>query len=549
MLDALRRVNQPRRSTNPRLLSAWGVLEREFGDPAAALEAFEAWVPAAGRQRGLALLEVARTRFLLGRLDGVEPYYSGAVFDDSAAVANYRDDLALIAGDAELRAFDAARGEARAEMLRRFWGRRDAADVRTPGERLREHYRRLFHVRRAFPRFAPDRLAGLTPGFAALLDEVDDRGRIYLRHGEPDVRVTLNTLGIEPNESWRYARAEGDLVLHFVARNEPDVYRLVESLLDVVEYAPAPSPQGRALELERRDAVLLSREALSPLYSRSRRATPDSAHAFLLAERALGRASLINATTTDSYRHRFARPLDAVSDLALFSNGSGGLRLHLAYAVPFQSVGVAWLGPGIAYPLRLQMVVWEPEGTTVVRLDSLVRPVTWASPQAAWLAGVVSLDVPAGRLRVSAVLQDGEDAGTVLPIRSLELVQPGDTLWLSDLALGVRATPWAVDLSDGGRVSLAPAASFARSQELELAYEVVGPAGLPVASQATLMRIDEPAGVLWSRRRAASLDRGRVVLREPVDLRRLTPGRYRVEVTVMGGGGVSRRWREFEVGR
>jgi GWxTD domain-containing protein len=548
MLDALRRANQPQ-STNPRLLAGLAALEREFGEPEAALQAYEAWVPVAGRMRGLAQLEVARTRFLLGRLDGVEPYFAGAIYDDSSTVRAYRGDLAPLATAEELQAFDAASGEARAALLRRFWTRRDAADLRVAGERLREHYRRLFHARQVFPRYAPERLPGIAAGPGAGPEDVDDRGLIYVRHGEPDDRVQFSTLGLEPNESWRYARPEGDLVLHFVARHEPDVYRLVESLMDVAEFAPAPAAGGRELVVQRQDAVLLSRETLSPVYSRTRRSTPDSLRQFLVAERALGRTSRVLATTTDSYRHRFARPMGAVADGAVFAagpQGEGG-TFHLAYAVPFESVGTAWLGQGIPHPLRLRLRVWNEEGDQPVALDSVVRPVSWASPVAGvWLAGLVSVPVPPGSWRVSAMLEDGE-VGTVLPVREVVTPAGAGALWMSDLALGARTAPWVADLGSRERAVLHPAGPFPRQQELELVFEVLAPPDTRLQAQVTLMRTDDPAGVAWSQRREAVAD-GRALVRQSLDLRRLRPGQYRIEVVATDGrGGLSRRWREFAV--
>ncbi|HKP28887.1 MAG TPA: GWxTD domain-containing protein, partial [Gemmatimonadales bacterium] len=231
MLESMRLASKPR-PTAPAVLAGLGRLEREFGEPSAALRAFEGWLVQAGRVRGTALLEVARTRFLLGRDNGAPLYYEGAAFDDSATVRAYRDDLTAIATDRELQSFDKSSGPARVEMLRRFWSRRDAADLRKPNERLREHYRRLYYARRTFPLFLPGRTDGQIAS-AAL--PVDDRGLVYVRHGEPDDRVQLSTLGVEPNESWRYARDEGDMVVHFVARHDPEVFRLVESLLDVAE--------------------------------------------------------------------------------------------------------------------------------------------------------------------------------------------------------------------------------------------------------------------------------------------------------------------------
>src|SRR3970282_1338024 len=100
--------------------------------------------------RSLAQLEIARTLFLLGRFDGVQPYYDGAASDDPAAVAGYRTDLATVASDSVLRELDHATGAQRVAYLRRFWSERDRAELRSDGERLREHYRRLFYARKNF---------------------------------------------------------------------------------------------------------------------------------------------------------------------------------------------------------------------------------------------------------------------------------------------------------------------------------------------------------------------------------------------------------------
>lgn len=548
ILEALRRARRGR-PVPPQVLAGLGVLEREFGEPAAALNAFESWLPGAGRARGLALLEIARTRFLLGRADGVEPYYAGAGFDDSATVRGYRDDLRPIASAIELAAFDRTSGELRARYLRQFWGRRDAADLREDGERLREHYRRLYHARRVFPRFNPDRLIQLAPTFIALEEQVDDRGLIYVRHGEPDDRVNLRTLGVEPNESWRYVRDEGDLVLHFVARHHPDVFRLAESLMDVADVMPGEALASRALEQERRELLLRSREPLSNVYRRQAN-TDDPMREFLLTERALSRASLITATTTDSYRHRFAASLGARSEMVVFSGGLGA-RLQVAYAVPFAAVGAAWLGQGIPYPMRLRLVAWNEDGERIAAMDSTVRPVAWSDGTEAWLAGTVELPVPAGRFRVRAQVQDWDSLGTVLPVRSFEVAPAtGSALWLSDLVVGARGSPWTLELAGGERVALNPPGILGRHADLELAWEVIAPADTRITSQITLIRTGESAGVVSSDRRPAVVEGGRVVLRERIDPRRLRPGQYRVEVTVTdGAGGLSRRWREFELRR
>jgi GWxTD domain-containing protein len=543
MLEALRRASRTRGAAPP-VLAGLGRLEREFGEPSAALRAFESWLSQPGRARGTALLEVARTRFMLGQGNGAPLYYEGAAFDDSVTVRGYRDDLTAIATDRELLAFDRSAGPARVEMLRRFWGRRDAADLRQPNERLREHYRRLYHARRTFPLFLP----GRTDAQIASADlPVDDRGLVYIRHGEPDDRVQLSTLGVEPNESWRYARDEGDMVVHFVARHDPEVFRLVESLLDVAESSSQSGRVSDDVVSRGQEMLLRSREPLSPVYRRDRRDTPERGRDFLLAERALSRASLRTAISSDSHRRHYARSLAARVDMALFGIEPGGARLQVAYAVPFDRVGSAWLGQGLDYPLRVRLTAFSAEGDPILAMDSTVRPRTWEELGERWLAGSFAVPLPLGRVRVGLAFEDGDSVGTLLPVRSFELQLPG-AVTLSDLAVGMPGMPWHAEAMVGERVALLPLGTLRRSEPAEVAYEILAPPDVSLSSQLTLMRADDRAGVVSSERIEEQSVTGRRLVRHPIDLKKLKPGLYRLEVTVTTGrGGLARRWKEFEV--
>jgi len=547
LLEALRLAGQTRSVTAP-VLAALGRIERELGDPKAALKAFESSLPNAGRGRGLALLEVARTRFLLGRNDGRQPYYDGAVFDDSATVGHYRADLSYIATETELRAFDQASGPARAMYLHRFWAIRDAADMRNDGERLLEHYRRIYFARRSYPLFAPVRSRDLIDRIALAAPDWDDRGVIYIRHGEPDDRVQMSRLGVEPNESWRYSRGEGDLVLHFVARHELDVYRLVESLFDVADAVPQTGgTQGTIVTSQGQEMLLRSRETLSPFYRRGRPPSETPERDFRLAERAMSRASLVSALASDTYRRGYAHGLGLLADLVVIGSAPGGSRLHVAFTLPFGAVGAAWLGVGQEYPLRFKLIAFDLEGRTLARVDSLVRPRTLADGTERWLAGVVSVSLPEGRLRLRVAVEDGDTAGTLLPVRSIEVAPRDDgVLAVSDLALGPVDGPWRAAMAGGEDLVLDPAGLLRREDQVELAYEVTAPAGATLTSQVTVIRTDAQAGVVLNQRFTEAT--GSRLVRHPLALGKLKPGTYRVEVTLADGrGGLARRWREFRL--
>src|SRR3954469_8311383 len=138
-LEALRRAGKTPAGADPQVLLARGRVEREVGDGDSALAAFTGYLQY-GPNRGLGLLEVSRTMFLLGRYDGLSPYFEGAANDDSVSVVGYRADLATIASDSVLREFDHQEGARRAGYLKHFWEERDQMALRPEGERLREHY-------------------------------------------------------------------------------------------------------------------------------------------------------------------------------------------------------------------------------------------------------------------------------------------------------------------------------------------------------------------------------------------------------------------------
>src|SRR5947207_7586149 len=218
-----------------------GRVEREAGEADSALAAFRNYLTVGG-DSGVGLLELARTFYFARRpAQGWAAYFAGARAATSApALTLYRLDLSWIADSTELAAFDGlATPDARVQWLEQFWTKRDVLDARDVGERLAEHYRRWFYARRNFRLVSRHRHYDITEVYRAKQVEFDDRGVIYLRHGEPDRRARFicagpeqpNGEGCATNESWLYRRGDGDLIFHFVARGDVQDYKLIESLV------------------------------------------------------------------------------------------------------------------------------------------------------------------------------------------------------------------------------------------------------------------------------------------------------------------------------
>jgi GWxTD domain-containing protein len=521
---------------------AWGRIERAAGEPDSALVAFDRYLDHGG-DRALGLLELARTRLAGGRADGEQPYYEGAALDDSIAVRGYREDLVPIAADSDLARFDRATGTRRAEFLRRFWSDRDHEELRADGDRLREHYRRLLYARRHFALTVSRRYYGDADAYHSGSEELDDRGAIYVRHGEPAERLRPFVFGLMPNESWRYARADGDLLFHFSAgfdqRGGGDLYdyRLVESVLDLHGAGEAPV-----------DQLLLSRQSLSPVYSRMLNWGPYGAAHSRARERGIGQASIAFGTTTDSYELQFARRLSAVADLVPVGRRGDEPLGHLVFAIAAPGIkGQEWEG-GWRSQARIRLVVLDRDDHMVAQLDTtmsfgLSRPLGPGQ----YLVGRGELPLPAGTWSWRAALDQGEEAGAVLPRDTVTVPRPrSGSITLSGLALGVRAASarW---LPDGASdtVYLTPFRLFPEGADLDLYYETAGASpGASYRHEITVERWDPErpdakrrpvVSLAFDEQARESVVRSWRLLR----LARLKPDDYIVEVRVTGADGRS----------
>jgi GWxTD domain-containing protein len=537
--DLLRRVAEAGSPAAPELFLALGRVERAAGTLEPAIAAFESYL-VTGPNRGLGLLELARTRLALGRADGEAPYYEGAALDDPVAIAGYRADLGLLVADSVLRGFDRLRGASRAAYLYGFWADRDHFELRPEGARLQEHYRRVLFARANFPLTISRRFYGRQDAYRSGNAELDDRGVIYIRHGKPTQRLRPFVFGAMPNESWLYARSEGDLLFHFSAGYDANGggdlydYRLVQSVLDLRGASDAPG-----------DQLLLSRQSLSPIYSRMLNWGKFGSARAMALERSIGAADIAVGTTSDSYELQFAHPLGAVADLVAVGRSGSSSLAHFVFGITAPGASGQPVAGKMNYPVRIRLVVLDRDDRAIATLDTAMvisrpRPLT----DKEWLVGRAELTLPPGRWTYRAALQQGDSAGVVLP-RDSVLVSPTESpaLALSDIALGSRggAARWVSDAAD--TVLLSPGRLFRRGTEVQVYYEVSGAkAGQVYRHQITVLRADgreEPA-----RRRplvSLSFDEGSggevIRSRRSVQLDRLKPGNYFVEVRVAAPDG------------
>ena len=560
-LNAVREASKTEASAVPEVLLARTRLERRVGSADSALTAIERYLSVGG-DSGVGYLELARTQYFLGRpREGEGAYYFGArVARSIAAIALYREDLAWVATPDELAEFDALSAAERGAWVRGFWRSRDVRDTRAPGEQLREHHRRYFYALEHYPLVSRHRRYGFENPFRTTQQLFDDRGAIYLRHGEPDRIATFAAPDVDPNETWLYQRLDGNLVFHFVARGDVQDYKLVESLTDVLDPALAMRLQAGAEEASPLALELFtSRQLVDPVYQRLALGS-SSPQTLLTAERRLGQLSVRDGTTSDSYAIRFTMPLDAaIQRHVVGGRGRGESRLVLVYAVPADALGIPADGAGETYPLEVRVVATSGSAAAVY-VDTLSLLTEEQVPGVRRdLHGVLTLPIRPGLYQLKVVLSDpSRDAGRMAADDSLVVPDfSADSVTVSELVLG-RVGSGARWISAADTMNVTARRRFPAGAPLEVYYEVHGLA--PGASYQSRLEVHKQGGgsifswlgklfggggppIALAFEGVATGPTTRVL--QTVDVRNLTPGRYRLRILVRAGESSERIEREL----
>lgn len=580
-LHALRLAADLPVAVDPALRLARARLERDDGVLDSALVQLERLVgttPDAGE----ANLELARVRFVMGRLDGLTPWYHGLGHADGAVYAAYRRDLAMVFPDSSLARLDAAAPAARPAIARREWQRQDPDGLPVVADRLRDHYRRLAFARRHY------RLRHAVRGPDPLdwCGAFDARGLVYVRqgppvvrtslgrHGGPDVTATLRVVGAPPNETWRYgARDEDARLYHFVVREPGGDFTLAESAMDILgltaqyrmfrtedvpegvpldSLPPPVKTYGAELVSMIAQELLLSRAPAHPIYDRMLREGKSGAEALQLAERTIGRTSV---ETGPSWSLQYELPLDAAVTVLAVGQEDGQPQLQVAFAIAGSALLPIRTTRGVGYRVRMRAAVRDASGEVVASVDTVRGFLTGAAlrPQD-HLLGRLPIAVPPGRHTVRVALE-ADGLGMLAPRTTVDVVAPRTpALALSDLAIGTRTVqlPWATSRADTAWVN--PLGTYSARQPMELYFEVLGlPAGTPYRAEVAVIRVSgrdritaEAARVAREGGDAALTIRfdgrhpgGVAGVARELSLSRLRPGEYVLEVRVSAGGGTS----------
>jgi len=548
-LQAVREAATTDAADVPEVQLVRGRVERMAGDGDSAVVAFERFLEVGG-DSGIAYFEIARSLYFVGRpRQGEVAYLRGAARSESEiATALYREDLSWAASDDELEEFDGVPLAEREDWLAAFWWQRDAGNLRIPGERIAEHYRRYFYALEHYPLVSRHRRYDVVNPYRNTQQVFDDRGIIYIRHGEPD-RVAYDDAAspLSPNQSWLYHRTDEILVFHFLAAEDVQDYKLVESLADVLGAGEALRLQAGAESIPGAPRLFNSRSALDPVYQRLATFPSNERSRLLSQERRAGARSIEIGTTTDAFPLRYEAMLDGRAHPYVVGDSAGsGWQLLLVYSVPGSALVPEAASGGITYRLSTRILVKTPEDETVVYVDSTsVFTSDRVFDEDEHVTGFLAMPVPIGELTVRVALdQSRRSAGQVVEdtveVPDLEI----DPITMSDLIVGREDSELAW-VSGGDTVNLTPKARFPSTARLQVYYELHGlERGAPYRSRLEVQK-EGGGSVLGFFKRLFGgggppisltfdgLASGRISrILQTVDISDLEPGRYRLRVIV-----------------
>ncbi|HEU4799441.1 MAG TPA: hypothetical protein VFS94_02290 [Gemmatimonadales bacterium] len=529
---SLRKVSAAIDSEPPWLLLVRARLERRRGTRDSAAVLLRRYLRQGG-DSGVGWLELARELYYSGDADDAHSaYLAGATHASSEqAIALYRQSFILVGKAEELAAFDSAATDSIGALIHHFWARRDASAGRSDGERLAEHYRRLEVAERSFrpkgdsTRLRPDldfhNTAG--PSLLAAPDSFD----------LPLIRLLDSTLLM------RYPLAVNGYTLPgavWIRQGPPNDFAG-----DFWEYDEG----GRSLIIrvggERFGGVC----DLSTRYCGKPRKRWWEEWAEMLD----------TALTTDSYAREFAKQLSPIVNLhALLGDRETGQRgrVLVVFAVRAGNLTPRPAGSDStrnAFPLDFRVIAYPPSGAERFEVDTtrwLTAPLSMEGD--AWLTGTLELPLPAGLYNARVVIEESSarapgaadslrmsPRGVVVGRDSIIVSAAGEDFVMSDLVPG-REHGLSYQAA-GGTLQLNPLSVWPRGEPIELWYELAGLDRSGTLSTTVRFYRGTDTTHAVELRFTDEVSRERQAFQRTLDTRRLRPGHYVVEVSVVNQRG------------
>lgn len=422
-------------------------------------------------------------------------------FDDPEIAERLWQDVVDITYDWERKEYRNTPPEEMSALFRRFWKRRDPNPTDDANEVLVEHYRRLRYARQYY------RSPTTSGGY-------DDRGRVYIRHGEPDnwAGFPAGDAETKPNLSWEYHTGRKErIIIHFVDRG----YGYFEQVLNLAECSmsnpigflpqedPVTSEDSPSAELwvdMLPIAAYRDRAILDPIYdqianmmeeliqmSQAQGGGPDVARTYqerletlLSNERMENMRDISTLETTDSYVNILPPdPLPFHFYTAAFKDIQGRTRIEVYYGVPTSELGMMRYGEGQKARVNLGIAMFDDQWNEIASTNEIREFVS--AQQLEQAAGDIMVDLNRMLVRPGtynfAISVTDLNGGRVGVYRDSLYVEDfsGRNLAISDIEMAGKI----VESRRGGRfyregveIIPMPNRTFTTEQQIYLYYEI-----------------------------------------------------------------------------
>ncbi|MFH1069460.1 MAG: GWxTD domain-containing protein [Candidatus Glassbacteria bacterium] len=284
----------------------------------------------------LEMLLMARSHFVLGHeslacslydrcLDRLDAVTAGEILRDALDILFVADRIAYS------RATTFAE---RRDFFRRLWRSRDLPTGLSYNGRLAEHYRRLIYAK--------------TYLFSKSGNGYDDRGSIYIKHGEPDKKVhesgtlvSARTIGENQyveNESWLYYKYSHNFIFHFARRSSS--FGMIGNLIGA--YRPYHGP-GEPTDAYGKPVnpleIYCTRDDFDPFYGMACISSSSDRQLMLQMEWDIIEPAMTLGRTTETYNpYQGTKPLDYYYYTADFLSRDPNSRFYLYYGLPVRNL-------------------------------------------------------------------------------------------------------------------------------------------------------------------------------------------------------------------